>query len=102
MQNYITEDTLITFGIDLKDHDLESLLSHLNDTVEERVGAEITESLNDQQLQDLIDLQETATDEQIGAWVAERVPDYQQIIQDNIDITIGELAENADTINSAV
>jgi hypothetical protein len=101
MQEYITKESLLALGINLEDQDIDSLLSHLNDTVEEQIGTEITESLNDDQLTELVDLQETATDEQLAEWIAAHVPDYQTIVQDNIDIVLGELAENSDGINKA-
>ncbi|RYX78364.1 hypothetical protein EON76_05710 [bacterium] len=101
MDTYITKDALLALGINLDDQDIDSLLAHLNDTVEERIGAEITESLSDEQLQELIDLQENATDEEVGDWIAEHVPDYKEIVQDNIDIVIGELVDGADEVNQA-
>lgn len=102
MQDYITKDELLSLGIDLSDQDIDSLIAHLNDTVEERIGAEITESLTDEQLSELLDLQESTDDDnKIGEWIATHVPEYEQIVQDNIDITLGELAENADGINGA-
>lgn len=99
MQDYITKDSLKALGINISDEDSTSLIAQLNTTVEERVGAEITEQLDDEQLKELLKLQETASDEVIGKWIAERVPDFEQIVQDNIDIVIGELAENADSVN---
>lgn len=101
MDTYITKDALLALGINLDDQDIDSLLTHLNDTVEERIGAEITESLSDEQLQELIDLQENATDEEVGDWIAKHVPDYKEIVQDNIDIVIGELIDGADEVNQA-
>jgi hypothetical protein len=100
MQDYITKDTLLTLGIDLTDQNVESLLAHLNEAVEERVGAEITESLSDAQLDELVRLQESSSDAEIGMWISERVPNYLEIVQDTVDITIGELADNADSINT--
>lgn len=100
MQDYITKDLLKTLGITLDDANADSLIAHMNETVEERIGAEITESLDDKQLAELVKLQETASDEEIGKWIAAHVPDYQQIVQDNIDIVIGELAEGADHVNA--
>ena len=60
MQDYITKDSLLALGINLEDHDIDSLLLHLNETVEERIGTEITESLNDKDLEGRVSLQETA------------------------------------------
>jgi hypothetical protein len=99
-QQYITEDSLKNLGITLQGQDLTSLLAHLNNTLEERVGSEITEALDDSQLQVLIDLQEKATDEEVGEWLQKNVPDFEQIIQDEIDVLVGELAENGDGINT--
>ncbi|HEY1085099.1 MAG TPA: DUF5663 domain-containing protein [Candidatus Saccharimonadales bacterium] len=97
----ITKQVLDEFGVDLEGKDVDSLLQHLNETLEERVGAEITESLDDDQLKALLDLQESGTDEQVGQWLEQNVPELQQITQDEIDILIGELAENTDGINEA-
>jgi hypothetical protein len=101
MQDYITKDSLLALGINLNDEDADSLIKHLNETVEERIGAEITESLDDAQLEELVKLQDTASEEELGKWIVAQVPEYQQIVQDNIDIVIGELAENADGVNDA-
>lgn len=100
MQDYITEDNLKSLGIDLEGKDVTSLLTHLNDTLEERVGAEITDALNDEQLKTLVDMQENADEAEVGKWLQENVPEFEQIVQDEIDILLGELAENTDSINS--
>lgn len=99
MQDYITEDSLKRLGINLEGKDIASLLSHLNETLEERVGAEITDALDNTKLQVLVDLQEKATDEEVGEWLRTNVPEFEQIIQDEVDILLGELAENSDGIN---
>jgi len=100
MQDYITEDTLKKLNISLKDQDVESLLAHLNEELEERVGAEITDTLDDTQLQALVQLQEKASEAEVGEWLKTNVPDFEQIISDETDILLGELAENVDGINS--
>jgi hypothetical protein len=102
MQDYVTKQSLLALGINLGDQDIDSLLLHLNDLIEERIGAEITESLTDEQLAELVSLQEESDEEKIGEWIAAHVPDYAAIVQDNIDITVGELAENADGVNKAI
>ena len=100
-QPLITKELLDKFGIELGDQDETSLLDHLNATLEERVGTELTESLDDDKLKELIDLQEKATDEEVGAWLDTNIPELQQITQDEIDILLGELAENTDNITEA-
>ena len=100
MQEFITKEMLTNLGINLEGQDVASLLSHLNDTLEERVGSEITDSLDEAQLKVLVEMQDKAGDEEIGEWLAKNVPDFEQIVQDEIDIILGELAEGTDGINS--
>ena len=102
MQQYVTKDDLITLGINLTNRDLDSLLTHLNATIEERIGAEITEELSDEQLDEMIAMQDSATDEELSEWIAKNVPEYIEIVQDTIDMVVGELAQGADTINTTV
>lgn len=97
----ITKALLDEFGIELGDQDEKVFLQHINDTLDERVGTEITESLNDDQLKELLALQEKGNDEEVGEWLGENVPELQEIAQDEIDILLGELAENADNVSSA-
>lgn len=101
MQDYITQEDLEALGINVGEDDATSLITHLNETVEQRIGTEITEQLNDEQLKELVALQDSASEDELGKWIAEHVPEYEQIVQDNIDIVIGELAENADGVNAA-
>lgn len=98
MQSYITKQQLIDLGIELDDAEIESLLTHLNESVEERVGADIAASLSYDQLKELMKLQDTATDAEMGDWIASRVSDHEQIVQDTIDIVLGELAEGSQKI----
>lgn len=101
MDQYITKETLDAFGISLEGHDETSLLEHLNDTLKERIGTEIAALLDDTRLNELLDLQETASDEQVGDWLTQNVPELPQIVQDEIDILMGELADSTDSINKA-
>lgn len=91
---YITQSTLTTLGIDLSDQDVDALLDDLNETLQERVGTEITQSLSEDQLKELVELQESASEAQIGEWLQKNIPDMQQIIQNEIDILIGEIVED--------
>lgn len=100
MDPIITKDLLDEAGINLAGQNVDTLLAHLNQTLEERVGTEITESLSDEQLEELLTLQENGSDEEVGAWLDQNVPELQEITQDEIDILLGELAENADGVNA--
>lgn len=72
------------------------MLEHLNETLQERVGIVIAESLNEQQLTTLADMQENASEKELGEWLENNVPDMHQIVQTEIDILIGEIADTED------
>lgn len=93
---YITQSTLETLGIDLTGEDVDALLEDLNETLQERVGTEITQSLTEEQLKELVDMQETASEEEMGIWLEKNIPDMKQIVQNEIDILIGEIVEEED------
>lgn len=97
----ITKELLDEFGITVAEADLENFLAHANQTLDERVGAEIADSLTDEQLETLADLQESGDDEAVSLWLEQHVPELPQIAQDEIDILLGELAENASELNAA-
>lgn len=97
----ITRQSLEDFGIDLSDKDVDSLLAHLNDTLEERIGAEITEYLSDKQLEELVELQETKSEDEVAVWINDNIENLADIAQDEANILLGELAENSDNISAA-
>lgn len=101
MNPIITRDMLEQAGISLDGKDVDALVDHLNQTLEERVGAEITASLNDEELKALLAVQETGSDEQLLDWMQANVPELDQVVQDEVDIILGELAENSDGLNAA-
>lgn len=101
-KQYITKEIIDQLGINLNETDADSLLAHLNSTLAERIGAEITEELDDEQLKTLLRLQETASEEEVGDWIKQNVPEIEQIAQDEVDILLGELADGSDIINKTV
>ena len=100
MDQYITKETLDSFGISLEGQDEASLLEHLNETLSERIGTEIAALLDDAKLEELLTLQESPeADAKTGDWLTANVPELPQIVQDEIDILMGELADSTDTLN---
>ncbi len=95
MDTIITKDLLIAAGVNFKPEDEQTLIDHLNETLEERVGAEVVESLDDEQLEQLAALQESDDQDAIQAWMAENVPELEDIVKDEIDILLGEVAKDA-------
>jgi hypothetical protein len=99
MEPIITPEMLASTGIKIKDEEVVAYLDHLNELLSERIGQTIAENLSDEEIDVLADLEKTASEEAMGEWLAKRIPDLDDLIQDEIDITLGEAAENSDTIN---
>jgi len=92
----ITPTLLAEAGIKIPEDQVADLIDHLNAELEERIGEEITNSLDDDKLEELVELQKTADDEAISKWLEANVPELGDIVQDEIDILIGEISENAE------
>ena len=65
--------------------------------VNELIGEEIYESLTDEEARELIALQESGADpEEVEKWIEAHVPDYDNIIEDNVIIAAGEQMERSE------
>ncbi len=93
----LTRTILEDLGIQLSDADYESLAQHFEQTLDERVINEIVLELTPEQAQQLAAMQQ-ANDQDIMAWLQSNVPDLTDIVSDEVDILLGELADNSDAI----
>ena len=84
-------------GIELNEQDYASLSEHFETTLQERVINEITMELSPEQAQELATMQ-SASDEDLLAWLQANVTDLAEIVSDEVDILLGELAENSEAI----
>lgn len=92
MNDYIKKEDLDTVGITLADDQVVEFLAHANETLEERIGVEITASLDEEQVDQMIEVQQSGDDAALQAWLIQNVPDLNEIVQDETDILLGELA----------
>ncbi len=97
----VTKAQLNSVGINLPDDQMQALIQHVEDTINSQIGEEIVESLDDDQLKELVQMQDNdASAEEIDAWIRERIPEYDEIIEDNVAIVLGELVNNSDAIQA--
>ena len=97
----VTKAQLNSIGINLPEDQMQALTQHVEDTINSQIGEEIVESLDDDQLEELVQMQDNdAPAEEIDAWIRARVPEYDEIIEDNVAIVLGELANNSDAIQA--
>lgn len=101
MQHSITKDHLEAVGITLaSEQETEALLAHLNTTLQERIGAEITSGLDDAKLTELVAVQSEGDDAKLADWMRTNIPELKEIVEDEIDILLGEIAENANSLTT--
>jgi len=86
-----------SIGVQLDDEMRKALSEHYDSTLSDRVTTEIVETLNDDQLQALQALKD-APDEELQTWLVANVPELNEIIEDEVAILLGEIAENSDKL----
>jgi hypothetical protein len=101
MENYITEEMIRNLDIDLNGKDIAQVLEELNETLEERIGEQIIDALDDTQLQTLVELQESGKDDEIGTWLEATVPDFEETVQNETAILLGDFTETSDMDKTA-
>ena len=94
MQNPITQSDIDGLGVNFSEDNSTALLDALNEELDVRIGQEITEALNDDQLAEMVQLQQDGTAEQLSVWISQTISpeDLADIVQDERDILLGELA----------
>lgn len=93
----LTRSLLEDMGINLDDATYTALSSHFQETLEERVIDEVVQELSPEQAAQLAEFK-NKDDSQMYEWLLRNVPSLPQIVSDEIDILLGEIAENADSI----
>ena len=100
MQQYITKEILDAVGIEIPSGTEEAeLLKYLNEALAENIGKEIADSLEEDQIDEMMTIQQSGDMEKLQTWLKQNVPDLQEIAEDERDILLGEIAENADKLN---
>lgn len=97
--NTITPALLASTGIEVPENQINSLLDYMNDVLQERVSEAVVELLDDDELEELVLLQEKGSDQNIYAWIQAHVTDLDEVIQDEIDILLGEAAEHQEAFS---
>ena len=93
----LNKQFLSDIGVAIDDQTYEALSEHYADTLHERVIAEITNELDEQALIELETLKDASPD-QLQQWLQANVPQLDEIVQDEMAILLGEMAEGAEEI----
>lgn len=90
----IDQNLLVSLGIELGDATPE-FITHVGEQLNERIGAALIELLDDDEAKELTELSQSGSSEDVQKWLEANVEDYRDVIQDEFDILMGELAEGA-------
>jgi len=90
----LTKEFLSDLGIELEEASYQSLAEHFETTLQDRVINEIIDELNPEQAEQLAQMMR-ANDSTIQDWLAQNVPDLGAIVSDEVDILLGEVAEDS-------
>lgn len=93
----IDQEFLSSLGIVLDDQSFQSFDEHFQSTLRERILTEIVAELTPAQAEELATM-ENASDPELQQWLAANIPDLQEIVSDEIDILLGEVAESAEQL----
>ncbi len=97
MPGLLNKKFLEGIGVELNEQTFDALSEHYEQTLNERVMAEIVDGLDQDQLQALHSLEGGEADP-LSAWLVANVPQLDEIIEDEVAILLGEIAENGDQI----
>lgn len=92
MTQFITQQDLDAVSITVAEDEVEAYLAEANRTLADRIGAEITDSLTDEEIDEMVRIQEAGDPASLQAWLIANVPELNEIVQDEVDILLGELA----------
>ncbi|MFZ1812050.1 MAG: hypothetical protein WAU02_00805 [Candidatus Saccharimonadales bacterium] len=92
----INNKFLQSIGVQLSPRDIHKLSEHFQETLHDRIIEQVIMQLTPEQVEQLNSFAEG--DPALQHWLMENIEDLKDIIQDEVDILLGELAEAADQI----
>lgn len=93
----LTKEFLSSIGVELDEQSYQLLAEHFESTLQERIINEIVEELTPEQAEELARMHQ-AGDEKVYPWLVQNVPDLGDIVADEVDILLGEIAEDSEKI----
>ncbi len=93
----INQNFLQEIGLELSEDAVNLLSDHFETTLNERIMNEITEELDQEQAEELLAMIER-DDPTISEWLGANIPELKEIIQDEVDILVGELVQAKDSL----
>lgn len=90
-----SQSFLQRIGVNISDQEFAPFRTYFFDTLNNRIIAEVVESLETPQLEQLAAIRNHSEDE-VQKWLATNIPNLKDIIEQEISILVGEIAESSD------
>lgn len=98
----LDDDFLTQVGLGaLPAEDKKKMLAHIYETLELRVGMKLAANMSDEQLADFEKLMDANDEAGALKWLETNVPNYKQVVADELEALKGEIAKTAPGILEA-
>ena len=94
MNELFSKEFLASIGVNLDDETYAALAQYSEDMLNARVVESVVELLDEEQLEQLQAMRGSSPD-QIAAWLTRNVPELPAVIEDEINILLGDIAESS-------
>jgi hypothetical protein len=94
MDAVITKEMLEDTGLEIDEGQVGVLLEKANAVLKERVGVAVMVMLDEGQLVKVRELTQAGDNEALKSWLNENVEDMGEIVEDEIDILLGDIVKN--------
>ena len=92
----ITRQLLADIGISLDDAAYVQFTEQYEAELDNRIVNEIGDELDTEQLRELTRFKDNSDDAGLQRWLIENVPDLDKIVEEEMAILLGEIAENSE------
>ena len=92
----ITRQLLADIGISLDDAAYVQFTEQYEAELDNRIVNEIVDGLDTEQLRELTRFKDNSDDAGLQRWLIENVPDLDKIVEEEMAILLGEIAENSE------
>ena len=93
----ITRQLLADIGISLDDAAYVQFTEQYEAELDNRIVNEIVDELDTEQLRELTRFKDNSDDAGLQRWLIENVPDLDKIVEEEMAILLGEIAENSES-----
>ena len=93
----MTRQLLADIGISLDDAAYVQFTEQYEAELDNRIVNEIVDELDTEQLRELTRFKDNSDDAGLQRWLIENVPDLDKIVEEEMAILLGEIAENSES-----